>query len=129
MSAENVELVRRGFAAWERGDLDTVGAMLDPEISWHGGDPSAVDACHNRDEAVSFMRRRAPRGIRLIEVIDAGERLVAITQPPAADGELPPRRANVTTVRNGLVTEMVGYESPGAALAAAGVEPPRATGP
>lgn len=31
----NLEIVRRSYAAFERGDLDAVLADLDPEIEWH----------------------------------------------------------------------------------------------
>lgn len=34
MSQENVEVVRRGFEAFRRGDLDAALEMLDPEVEW-----------------------------------------------------------------------------------------------
>jgi ketosteroid isomerase-like protein len=34
--SENVELVRRGFEAWARGDVDELVALLDPEVYWRG---------------------------------------------------------------------------------------------
>jgi ketosteroid isomerase-like protein len=39
-----VEIARRGFEAVMRGDLDVIGELLDPEVKWHGGDPSAKGA-------------------------------------------------------------------------------------
>lgn len=121
MPSENVELVRRGFEAIIRGDLQLIGELLDPEVKWHGGDPES--GCRNRDEALAFMRQARRRGIgRLIDVIDAGEdRVVVVLQPLARPGAPPPSpRANVTTVRNGRVVEMVAYETPEQAQAAAG---------
>jgi uncharacterized protein len=35
MSRENVELVRRGFRAFETGDRRAFTALLDPEAVWH----------------------------------------------------------------------------------------------
>ena len=32
MSQENVELVRRSWEAWERGDMEAIFAFYDPEI-------------------------------------------------------------------------------------------------
>jgi ketosteroid isomerase-like protein len=121
MPSANVELVRDGFQAVMRGDLETIGGLLDPHVTWHGGDPEA--GCRNRDEVLEFMRRARRRGIgRLVDVIEAGEdRVVVVLQPPAEPGAPPPPlRANVTTVRGGRVVEMVAYETPEEARAAAG---------
>jgi ketosteroid isomerase-like protein len=115
----NEELVRRGFEAAARGDLDAVADLLDPEVKWHGGDPDS--GCRNRVEALEFIRRglRRPLG-RLIDVIDVGEdRFVVVLQPRGEEGgPAPAPRANVTTVRDGRVVEMVAYETPEQALAA-----------
>ena len=35
MSAENLELIRRGYEAFGRGDIGTVLGVLDPNIHWH----------------------------------------------------------------------------------------------
>lgn len=102
-----------------RGDLDAIGELLDPYVKWHGGDSSAEGACRNREEALAFMRRalsRNPMG-ELVDVIDAGERVVVVIRPHE-QAEL---RANLTTFRDGKVIEMVAYETPEDALAAAGV--------
>jgi ketosteroid isomerase-like protein len=57
MSATNVEIARRGFAAVAKGDLEAIRELLDPDVKWHGGDPAAPGACRSRDEALAFMRR------------------------------------------------------------------------
>ena len=54
---------------------------------------------------------------RLLDVIDMGDRVVVVMQPPPENGVSPPPRANVTTFRDGQVVEMIGFESPEAALA------------
>ena len=62
---------------------------------------------------------REGRGLaELVDVIDLGDRVVVVIRPPdaAEPGEL---RANLTTFRDGKVTEMVAFESPEAAIAAA----------
>src|SRR5436190_71432 len=56
MSSANVELARRGFDAAARGDYEVVRELLDPEVKWHGGDPTAPGSCHNREQALAFMR-------------------------------------------------------------------------
>ncbi|MBV9424883.1 MAG: nuclear transport factor 2 family protein [Solirubrobacterales bacterium] len=57
MSRANIEIARRGYAAAARGDLDAIRDLLDPNVKWHGGDPTAPGACRNRDEAFQFMRQ------------------------------------------------------------------------
>jgi ketosteroid isomerase-like protein len=34
MSQQNVELVRRSWEAWERGDMEALFAFYDPEVVW-----------------------------------------------------------------------------------------------
>jgi ketosteroid isomerase-like protein len=123
VSEANVELVKRGYAAIAAGDLEAVGELMAPDVRWHAGDPDSRYACHNREEALAFMRaRQTPRRMgRLLDVIDAGDRVVVVVQPPAEDEVTPPPRAVVTTVRDGQVAEMVGFESREAALASAGL--------
>ena len=107
------------------GDLEAIGELLDPEVKWHGGDPSAEGACGNREQALAFMRRvrsRNPMG-ELVDVIDAGDQVVVVMRP-ANGAEL---RANLTTFRDGKVIEMVAYETPEDALTAAGMPAPPAS--
>jgi len=114
MSTENVDTARQGFEAALRGDFDTISGLLDPEVKWHGGEPSS--GCQNRDEALHFMRQALDSGleIELIDVIDAGDQVVVVLKPQGADEP----RANLTTFRDGKVVEMVAFESPEDALAA-----------
>ena len=124
MSAVNVESVQRGYEAAARGDLEAIRELLAPDVVWHGGDRSAAGACRNRDAALAFMRQ-AIAGNRLgqlIDVIDAGDRVVVVLQPPPSGDVVPPLRANVTSFREGKVVEMVAYESPEAALTAVGIQ-------
>ena len=36
MSQENVEAVKRGVAAYNRGDYEALLAEFDPDVEWHG---------------------------------------------------------------------------------------------
>lgn len=123
MSETNVELARRGYEAALRGDTEALRQLLDPAVKWHGGDPSDPEACQNRVQAIEFMRAagRRPRG-ELVEVIDAGDRVVLIMQVATDQPEPPVRVANVATFRDGKVIEMVHYPDASDALAAAGVK-------
>ena len=122
MTETNVELARRGYEAIMSGDLDAIRDLLDPDVKWHGGDPS--DGCQNRKQALEWMRnartRRGRPPAELIEMVDAGDKIVVIMRRTGEDGE-PERVANLTTFRDGKVVEMVHYPNPDDALAAAGV--------
>jgi ketosteroid isomerase-like protein len=122
MPGSNADLVREGFAAVTRGEFDAIAGLLDPDIKWHGGDPGS--GCQNRDETLAFMRGAMRRTrAELVDVIEAGpDCVVVVLQPQPDAGEpMPPRRANVTRLRDGRVVEMVAFETPEAACAAAGV--------
>ncbi len=124
MTETNVELARRGYEAALRGDLDAIGALLDSDVKWHGGDPSAPGACRNREQALEFMRQaRSRRGVgELVDVVGAGDKVVVIMRPVAEEGERAELSANLTTFRDGKVVEMVHFPKPEDALAAAGLE-------
>ena len=122
MTESNVDLVRRGYDAVLRGDLDTLGEILDPDVKWHGGDPSV--GCQNRKQTLGWMRqnwlrRGGPPG-EVVEVLDAGNKVVVIMRRTGEDGE-PELVANLTTFRDGKVVEMVHYPNPDDARAAAGL--------
>ena len=125
MTESNVELARRGFEAALNGDLDAVREFLDPDVKWHGGDPSAAGACQNREQALEFMRRaRNNRRIgELIDIVDAGDKIVVIMRPPSEDGEQAALSANLATFPDGKAIEMVHYPNPEDALTAAGLSP------
>jgi len=123
MAQSNVELARLGYEAALHGDLEAIREFWDPNVRWHGGDPSAPGACQNREEALAFMRRaRSRRGVgELVDIVDAGEKVVVIMRPPSEGGEPAALSANLTTFRDGKAVEMVHYPNPEDALAAAGV--------
>ena len=123
MSETNVELARRGFAAAVVGDFDAIAELLGSDVKWHGGDPSAPGSCQSRGQALAFMRRARSHGRlgELVDVVGAGDKVVVIMRPPAPPGEESALVANLTTFHDGKVIEMVHYENPDDALAAAGV--------
>src|SRR6478736_7723429 len=91
MSQENVEVVRRSYEAYVRGDLDAAEAPLDPEIEIY--DHDLPDAGKYRGfEGLSRWQadwessweswRWVPE-----ELIDAGERVVAVLRVYATGRE------------------------------------------
>ncbi len=122
MTDDLVALARRGYEAARRGDFETVREFLDPDVKWHGGDPSDEYGCHNRKEALAWMQRARGRGPigELVELIPAGDKVVVIMRRIGDDRE-PELVANLTTFRDGKVIEMVHYPNPDDARRAAGV--------
>jgi SnoaL-like domain len=125
VSQSNVELVRAGFASAMRGDVAALEAMLAPDVYW--GAPGGRDGgCHNRTQAVHWMRAAIDRGVTL-RLIDAREladgRVLTVLQRIAplegGDGP-PPPHAQLVSFRDGQVTEMLFYPTPEGAEAAAG---------
>ena len=119
----NLELARRGYEAVRRGEFDAISELFDPDVKWHGGDPNWEGSCHNRDQALAFMRLARERNSPLaepVDMIEAGDKVVVILRRTGDDGE-PELVANLTTFRDGKVVEMVHFANPDDARAAAGV--------
>lgn len=123
MDESNAALARRGFEAVLRGELEPIADLLADDVRWHGGDPSAPGACSRREQALAVIGAAIERGAvgELVDVVDAGERVVVIIRPSSPDGTAAAPVANLTTFRDGKVVEMVHYPDPADALAAAGV--------
>lgn len=121
MSETNVEMARRGYEAVLRGDLDLISEFLDPDVRWHGGDESAPNACHNRREALRFIGQALAHGGigELVDVVDAGHKVIVIMRPPSEGSEPAALVANLTTFRDGRVVEMIHFPNPVDALTAA----------
>jgi ketosteroid isomerase-like protein len=123
MVESNVELARRGYEAALQGDLEAVRELLDPDVAWHGGDPSGPQACQDREQALEFMRAaRARRPIgELVDVRGAGDKVVLIMRAAGQGHDAEALSANLTTFREGRAVEMVHYDDVDEALAAAGL--------
>jgi SnoaL-like domain len=124
MDSGMADFVSRGFDAASSGDLDTIAAMLSPDVSWHGaGDDNG--GCRNREQALRWMREAIDRGIS-VELLDTrelpGDRVLLVLQRCRDPGcaEAPPPHAQIVSFRDGLITEMVVYPTAGEAFAAAG---------
>lgn len=57
MPEANVDALKRGYAALNRGDLSVVRELLDPEIEWREASPSPDAGTHRgRDSFERFLR-------------------------------------------------------------------------
>jgi ketosteroid isomerase-like protein len=119
MASENVDLVRSGYEAFNRGDIDAVLALLDDDVQWHepggGGAPSGT--FRGPQSIASDLFSHVPEQFEEFSVeterfIDAGEQIVVIGRfrGRAKSGkELDAAFAHVATVRDGKEVEFRNY--------------------
>jgi ketosteroid isomerase-like protein len=127
MSEENLELVRAGFAAHNRGDLDALTHVYDPEVVFE----TLLLGTHRGNEAIRLIyeenqKTLAGYSIEPVELIDSGDQVVAVAQVtgvgPASqismDGD---RFAFLFTIRDGRVVREQAFRNRDEALEAAGL--------
>jgi ketosteroid isomerase-like protein len=117
----HADIARKAFEAAARGDYDTLGDLLDRDVTWHGGDEGADGACRSREDVLKFIRAAHERGAmgELVEVVEAGNKVVVVMRMRAATTDDDGLRANLATFRDRKVITMVHYPNPHDALAAA----------
>ena len=130
MSEENVEIVRRIYAAWTAASPIESG-LLDPEIEWvnphdaiETGTRSGLDAFGSAAEMLgdTFEELR----VDFDRFIDAGDRVVVIgtlrARGRGSGIETERQQGYVWTLRDGKAVRFEWFNSPDQALEAAGVE-------
>jgi ketosteroid isomerase-like protein len=134
MSQANVEAFERGLEAGNRGDVEGLLDVLDPEVAWHSGlhAPLGGEATVFRGHAgVRKMLRDLFEAfdefrIEISEIRDLGDRLVAIGRTRARGGasgaDVRTPIALVTEFRDGKAISVRGHIGPEAALEAAGLD-------
>jgi uncharacterized protein len=132
MSEENVEIVRRGYEAWNRRDFDTAIADSDPEVEWTfatGARPPGADASYKGHARVRefwrlFIEPWQEVEIEVEDTRTSGDLVVALVQfrAKARDGlEVDAAFAHVFTVRDGKVIRFKSFDDREEALKAAGL--------
>jgi ketosteroid isomerase-like protein len=122
MSRENVEVVRRQFAALEHGGLDAVAAYWDPDIDWRAVEGAADDIGvingpdalrgYYQDWLETFDDLRAEVGEVLFEDGDRVAVAVHNSGRGRASGVVTKGRYYVVcTVREGLIVSGREYDS------------------
>ena len=81
MSQENIERVKAGFAAHNRGDMDFLVEFYDPQVVFE----TLLLGTHHGNEAIRLIyeeNRKTMTGYDVIpvELIDAGDKVVAVAQ-------------------------------------------------
>lgn len=122
MSSKLLEAARPALEAWQRGEIEALAGLFDPEVELIWWEPGEWD-CHGREEVLALLRERAAEGAGAaeIELIDAGPDAIVSTRA-ATVSEGPAvglRPATLITFREGLVISMRQFRSREEALAAA----------
>jgi ketosteroid isomerase-like protein len=130
MSEENVEIVRRAYEAYLRGDPDAAYSCLHPEIEFHTYAESPEAGIYRGRDAVrkyneNLFEQFASVRVEIEEVVDAGERVVVVSTqhavPKGGQQEIDVHMAEVWTIRDALLAERHSYSTRDDALAAAGL--------
>ncbi len=127
MSQENLERVKAGFAAHNRGDMDALVEFYDPEVVFE----TLLLGTHHGNEAIRLIyeeNRKTMSGYDVIpvELIDAGGKVVAVAQVVGAGAvsqiALNDRFAFVFTFKGDRVVREQAFRNREEALEAAGLE-------
>ncbi len=133
MSQENVEILRRGYAAWNEREFDQVLELFDPEIEWTfagGAQFPGTDATYHGHEGVrrfweTFIEPWAQIHVAVEEIRGSGDRAVALVRFQATGRgsgvELDVPFVHLFTFRGSKVIRFEAFADRGAAFEAAGL--------
>jgi ketosteroid isomerase-like protein len=131
MAQENVELVRQGFEAVNRGDRAALMRLLAPDVEWHSvaGPILGVGTIRGREAMLKFLWEDMPESIEGFraspeELTDLGDDRVLVVaryegRGRSSDAEVHQRIASVYEIRDGMAVTVRDYESREEALEAA----------
>ena len=131
MSEHNVEIVRRIYAEWERGNFFETSEFFHPDVHVVWIDPIIVPAGETRglDELGATMRDFLDTWEDLTatpqKILDAEDEVVCLSvwraRGRASAVPVEYHQANVWTCADGRVTRLVNYGDPAKGLEAAGL--------
>ena len=125
MSQENIERIRAGFAAHNRGDLDALVQLYDPEVVLE----TLLLGTHHGNDAIRLIYEENQKTLSgydvvPVELIDAGDRVVAVAQMvgtgPVSQIALDDRFAFVFTFRGERIVREQAFRNREEALEAVG---------
>jgi ketosteroid isomerase-like protein len=127
MSQENIEIVRAGFAAHNRGDIDSLVEIYDPEVLFE----TLLLGTHHGKEAIRRLyaenqSNQSDYTVEPVEMIDSGDKVMTVVQFGGAgrvsEIALADRMAFVHTFKDGLVVREQAFSNREDALDAAGLK-------
>jgi uncharacterized protein len=129
MGEADVEALRRGYAALNRGDLSVVLELLDPHIQWHEPAPSPEAGAHRgRDGFERFLSGWLESFedfcVEPERVVERGDELVVVLRQTGTGRSsglrVDARLAHVWTVADGKAVRWEAVADPEAAVADGG---------
>jgi ketosteroid isomerase-like protein len=130
MSQENVEIVRRGIDAWNRGDLDEFLTGMAPEVEWHTTGRFADERVYRGHAGVARLTAQFEEDIEELNVSISEIRAIGdkVFLASTLKGRGKQSKAGfeeplwyVVTLRDGLLVRVESYTDPTPALEAAGM--------
>ena len=133
MSQENVEIVRRLYEYWARGDFSATTGFFDPEVVYSriGAETPGMEGEWRGLEEMSAATREYFHGfsemrIEAERIIDLGDDRMLVLSHQTARGKFSGASfdhelADLVTLENGKIVGMAAYWSRADALAAAGL--------
>jgi ketosteroid isomerase-like protein len=126
VSSENVEWIKAGFEAHNRGDVDALVAVYHPEAVFE----TLLLGTHHGNESIRVIfeeNQKTMSGYDVVpvELIDAGDKVVAVAQAVGAgqtsEISLDDAFAFVFTFKDGLVIREQAFRNKQEAVEAAGI--------
>jgi ketosteroid isomerase-like protein len=128
MSEENLELIRAGFAAHNRGDLDALMQVYDPDVVFE----TLLLGTHHGNEAIRLIYEENQKtlsgyDVEPVELIETRDQVVAVAQVtgvgPASQIAMDDsdRFAFLFTIKNGRIVREQAFRNRDEAVEAAGL--------
>lgn len=124
---DDIESLRRGYEAWNRGDLGAVLALVDPDIEWRPGE-DAPESGNQRGRAgfqefiESWTESFDDLRIEPLEFVEIGEHVVVVVRQRGrghvSGVELDVNTIHVWTIRAGTAVGWTAYRNRDDALQA-----------
>ncbi len=124
MAHPNEDLLRRGYAAFSTGDLDTVFSLFDADMVWHNGGSNQLTGDYRGHQAIMGMFGKlleVTGGTLQLDIHDVlandTHGTVLVTAHAERDGQpIAVREVNIWHVADGKATEFWVYPEDGAEL-------------
>jgi uncharacterized protein len=131
MSEENVEVVRQGFSAYDRGGLDALAEFWHPDVNWRAAEGALDDVgLMEGPDALRHYYEQWEDTFETIrteveELVEAGDQVVAVVRGigrmKESEAEVDVRYAIVLSIRDGKIAAGREYFTREEALEAAGL--------
>jgi ketosteroid isomerase-like protein len=127
MSAENVQVLRDGYAAFARQDIPAVMAAFDETIEWNVPDSLPIGGTYRGHDGVGAFFRELPNRWQQIaiepeEFVDGGDTIVVVARLRATGpgGSLDQKVIHLWRMMDGRATSFTEYSDTARALQALG---------